>query len=80
MFLKKACHAAPWSDEPTSDALHARAITGEPIVFWREEGGHLQAILDRHPVLLATDAASIRERRAYCRLPDAGRGAMAKAG
>lgn len=49
MFLKNLWYAAWWSDELTADQLHPRTIAETPLLFWRDENGEPQALLDRCP-------------------------------
>jgi vanillate O-demethylase monooxygenase subunit len=49
MFLKQLWYAAWWADELPVEQLSARTIADEPILFWRDENGEPQAILDRCP-------------------------------
>ena len=49
MFLKNVWYAAWWADELGDDGLVARTIANEPVVFWRDEDGVAQAVLDRCP-------------------------------
>ena len=49
MFLKQSWYAAWWADELSAEGLSPRTIAGEPILFWRDDQGAPQAILDRCP-------------------------------
>lgn len=49
MFLSKIWHAAWWADELVAGQLCPRTIANEPILFWRDEHGSVQAILDQCP-------------------------------
>lgn len=49
MFVKQLWYAAWWADELPADQLSPRTIAEEPILFWRDENGRPQAIIDRCP-------------------------------
>ncbi len=47
MFIRNCWYVAAWSHEIAADALFARTITAQPVVFYRGEHGELYALLDR---------------------------------
>jgi phenylpropionate dioxygenase-like ring-hydroxylating dioxygenase large terminal subunit len=49
MFLQNAWYAAWWSTDLDPNQIQLRTITDIPILFWREEDGEPNAVLDRCP-------------------------------
>ncbi len=47
MFILNAWYVCAWPDEITSDAILARTICSQPIVFYRDAGGEVAALEDR---------------------------------
>jgi vanillate O-demethylase monooxygenase subunit len=48
-YLRNAWYVAAWSLEVKPDRLLARTVLGEPLVFFRNAGGTVVALLDRCP-------------------------------
>ncbi|WP_321917593.1 MULTISPECIES: aromatic ring-hydroxylating dioxygenase subunit alpha [Paraburkholderia] len=47
MFIRNCWYVAAWSNEIAESSLFARTICGVPVVFWRDESGTVQALVDR---------------------------------
>ncbi|MES2262700.1 MAG: aromatic ring-hydroxylating dioxygenase subunit alpha [Pseudomonadota bacterium] len=48
-FLKSTWYVAAWSHEIGERQIFSRTIAGDPIAFWRDGHGVVQALLDRCP-------------------------------
>ncbi|MEO6378470.1 MAG: Rieske 2Fe-2S domain-containing protein, partial [Caulobacteraceae bacterium] len=67
MFLKNSWYQAAWSAELTAEDLLARTICGEPLVFFRNPDGAVQALYDRCPHRFAPlSRGTVNEGRLTC--------------
>jgi phenylpropionate dioxygenase-like ring-hydroxylating dioxygenase large terminal subunit len=48
-FLRNVWYVGAWDHEVSADQPLARTLLGEPVVFFRNAAGQVQALLDRCP-------------------------------
>lgn len=67
MYLKNCWYQAGWCEEVVPGTPLVRTLLGEPILFWRDETGSLNALLDMCPHRFAPlSMGTIAEGRVTC--------------